>query len=359
MGKNAVPPYTVRARIGHVTDIHLNPLNRIPAARTDTYHEDTRKELEGLRTWLIEQRITALLISGDLFNLKNSSLYFPEHLLYYRDYFASLPCPVYTIPGNHDLPQSAYTNLSKSAYKLLLEACPNIIDVSDRVVRHTCPDGLEVAISGVPYTAPDHFAARASALSARIATESPGILNFTLIHTDIVPAGNNNPTFFEAITFDDACDALSNTDLICAGHIHLSYPLYTRRHTRTGRPQMLSKPYSCARLVKDYYTSLADLAERHVPSATLFELRATTESPLSLHAEYTQLPCVDFAHAFQPEALVRELEKSETIASFITSLKTQYGSISAAFTLDTPADYLAKLTIPDEVRAVIEEYLTA
>lgn len=345
--------FTVRGAFAHITDIHLNPLNKIPAARTDTYHEDTRKELEGFREWCVENNIKGVFVSGDLFNLKNSALYSPEHILYYRDVIAAFPCPWYVIPGNHDLPQSAYTNLQKSAYKLLCESCPNFIDVADRVEIITLEDGLQVAVSGVPYVAPSDFKERALALSEKL---PKGMINFTLIHTDITPSSDGSNTFFEALSFDEVMDALPATHVICAGHIHLSYPIYNRRHAN-GTAQMLSKPYSAARLVKDYYTTMEELAERHVPTATLFQCRRTEQSALSLHAEYKALPHVSFEHAFIPETLQRELEKAEQVHSFLEAIKAQFGSVADAFQIDTPEDYLKRMDIPAHVRAVIAEYL--
>lgn len=154
--------YTVRGAVAHITDIHLNPLNKIPAARTDTYHADTAAELENFRQFCIENAVKAVLVSGDVFNLKNSALYAPEHILYYKGIIDAFPCAWYAIPGNHDLPQSAYTNLQKSAYKLLVESCANFIDVSDRYELLTFDDGLQIAISGIPYVGVSDFKARAA-----------------------------------------------------------------------------------------------------------------------------------------------------------------------------------------------------
>jgi len=43
-----MPHGTVLASIIHITDAHNCPIGKSPTARTDTYHEDTRAELESV-----------------------------------------------------------------------------------------------------------------------------------------------------------------------------------------------------------------------------------------------------------------------------------------------------------------------
>lgn len=347
--------HTVLARYAHVTDLHLNPLNRIPAARTETYHEDTAQELLALRDRARELNVDAVLISGDLFNLKNSSLYFPEHILYYARYFNEFHCPIYTIPGNHDLPQSSYANLEKSAYALLHEACPRLHNLAKRgpVTQQiqVNDSAIPVNFHGIPYMAVPDFIAHAPHFNQRMSNG----LNIVLIHTDVAP-DTDIPAHWAMISYQELLRTLPRADVICAGHIHHSYPIFTQINATTGRPQIISKPYSFARIVKDYYATLEDLAERHVPSVCLLELRQDG-ARLYLHAEYQPLPCTSFEHAFVQDSLRRELDKSTEISSFLDGIRAQYGDINAAFHITSPTEFFAKLELPDAVRTIIAEYV--
>lgn len=351
--------HTVLARYAHVTDMHLNPLNRIPAARTETYHEDTAEELRALRERVRELNVDAVLISGDLFNLKNSSLYFPEHILHYARYFSEFHCPIYTIPGNHDLPQSSYANLGKSAYALLHEACPKLHNLAARGhVTQTITAGtatFPVNIIGIPFMPVPDFIAHTPAFTAEM--EKLGGLNIVLIHTDIAP-DTEIPAHWAMISYQELLRSMPRADVICAGHIHHSYPVFTQVNATTGRPQVISKPYSFARIVKDYYATMADLAERHVPSVSVIELRQEP-GKLYLHTEYQPLPCVTFEHAFVQDSLKRELDKSTEISGFLDGIRAQYGDINAAFHITSPLEFFTKLEIPEAVRAIIAEYVEA
>lgn len=350
--------HTVLGRWLHVTDMHLNPLNRIPSARTETYHEDTMQELVALRERARELNVDAVLISGDLFNLKNSSLYFPEHILHYAQYFKEFHCPIYTIPGNHDLPQSSYANLSKSAYALLHEACPKLHNLAAQghvTLNVALNDNIPVNIIGIPFMPVPDFIAHAPAFTTEM--EKLGGLNIVLIHTDVAP-DTEIPAHWSMISYQELLKTLPRADVICAGHIHHSYPVFTQVNAATGRPQVISKPYSFARIVKDYYATLEDLAERHVPSICLLELRQE-DARIYLHAEYQPLPCVTFEHAFIQDSLQRELDKSTEISGFLDGIRAQYGDINAAFHITSPGEFFSKLEIPDAVRTIIAEYVDA
>lgn len=338
----------------HVSDLHLNPLNRIPAARTETYHQDTEQELNALKDLIASTSSDALLISGDLFNLKNSSLYHPEHILWYARFFQSIGCPVYTIPGNHDLPHSAYQNLNKSAYALLHEACPNLHSLSEKGSVTISTGIFPITIHGIPFKpVPDFIEATPSVTAQMDSTH----LNILLIHTDIAP-DTDIPKHWAMISYQELLNRLPNADIVCAGHIHHSYPVFQYQNPTSGRPQVISKPYSFARLVKDYYATMEDLAERHVPTAASITLSQDPDTlAISVKTEYLPIQCVPFQHAFIADTLARELDRSLEISGFLDQIKAQYGSVNQAFHITSPQEFFDRLDIPSAVRKIISQYV--
>ena len=106
----------------HITDPHWNPLGKIPQSRTETYFEDESLEYQSLRAHLARHPGAPLLISGDLFNIKAQAQYSPESCNSYRERLSQLTQsspqgnPIYTIPGNHDLPSSSLKEIQRSIY---------------------------------------------------------------------------------------------------------------------------------------------------------------------------------------------------------------------------------------------------
>ena len=347
---------TTLFRAFHITDLHLSPLNRTPQSRSDTYHDDVGYELDQFAAIVEREQPHAVLVSGDYFHNKNQLLYSPPDIEHYRRKFAAISVPVHSIPGNHDLPKSSYDLVEGTAYQNLLNSSSgHLTDVY--LAPQTYPineSGIktEVHIHGVPYFPLDKlFMDYLPALEAELATKSG--LKIVLLHPDALPR-NDLPLHFETCSWDDLCNALPSANVICLGHIHQSFPVYQRQGPKG--PQLISKPWSFGRVVKDYFATSEHFEHEHRPMYADIHFRLVEGKP-NLSVEYREIPYIPFARAFNPESLRRDIEKSGKIASFITSLRANYGTVEDAFKIEDPEAFLARSQMTPEVREIINRYL--
>lgn len=344
---------TTLFRAFHLTDLHLSPLNRTPQSRSDTYHVDTKYELEQFAQIVNREQPNAVLVSGDYFHNKNQLLYSPPDVEHYRKLFAAIETPILGIPGNHDLPKSSYDLVEGTAYQNLLNTSNgHIKDVYLDPQTFALDAGIQVHVHGIPYFSLEKlFTEYLPRLEAELAAKSG--LKIVLLHPDALPR-SDLPMHFEVCSWDDLCNALPSANLICLGHIHQSFPVYQRQGPKG--PQFVSKPWSFGRIVKDYFATSDHFEHEHRPMYADIHLQLLEGKP-KLTVEYKEIPYIPFARAFNAESLRRDIEKSGKIASFITSLRQNYGTVEDAFKIEDPEAFLARTQISPEVRAIIDHYL--
>lgn len=338
----------------HFTDIHLSPLNRIPASRTETYHADCAAELRSLWAEGERLKVDSYFFSGDVFNLKRSELYAPEHILHYVRLFEEAARPIYGIPGNHDLPKSSYGELHRSAYKLFTDASTNFIDVSFKP-KHITLGVIPLTIMGIPFLPNEETATAISQAASQMAINdySGNTLKVLLVHTDIAPA--SMPMHWDFFSYDDLMAMAPQINVFCGGHIHQRYPLYFNEQTG----QVISKPFSMGRVYKDYFVSTEDENLRHLPEYALIDVLHDPETgAFKVDLSYHPVPdAVPFEAAFNFDTLKQELENSARTSTFIEDLQRQFGSAHDAFSIPDPEKFLAQQSLPAEVAAVIHDYL--
>lgn len=97
-----------------INDVHLTDWNRQPSSCTETYTED----LFGLlaQAWAIarQRHAAAIVIAGDVFHLKAPSRNSHKLVLRLQTLVARAPCPVFIVPGNHDLQHDRLDSLHVS-----------------------------------------------------------------------------------------------------------------------------------------------------------------------------------------------------------------------------------------------------
>jgi hypothetical protein len=291
-------------------------------------------------------------VSGDLFHIKDQKAYAPADNNYYRDRFMGLGVSVLAIPGNHDQPRSSYDLIKRSPYFTLVHSTPNLEDVSytHKVIGQAGP--IPVRVFGLPYRPMERFLADLVKLDQEMA-DLPPAFNVVLLHADAMP----EPVFahMDYLSWKDLLAYLPRAHTLMLGHIHASFPIYTGR-SALGHPQFVCKPWSIGRVVRNYYTTTDFLEHKHHPHYALLEVTFADEK-LNAKAEYHPLPFVPFQQAFLPETLAREIEAGGKVNSFIQDLRTQYGSVSAAFEIASPEDFIKNANIPDNIRKRLEHYL--
>src|SRR5271157_1179336 len=83
------------------SDIHICDIN--PRARTDDFKETILEKIDQIRIACQKLKADAFIIAGDLFNLKNPNKNTHSLVRELIEVFKKFKCPVYMIPGNHDL----------------------------------------------------------------------------------------------------------------------------------------------------------------------------------------------------------------------------------------------------------------
>jgi len=347
-----------------ISDTHWNPMSRVPQSRTATFHEDCLTEWKAFQDICHGEHLSGIIHAGDWFHLKNQSLYNPADILLYRDWVLGLHCPVWTVPGNHDLPQSSYDNVGKTAYQTLVHATPNMVDLSFQTeeVPLACsppcdPDKLPfVSVSGIPYLPLDKLFPALEELDRRLA-ERVGGINIVILHPDALPR-NDFFMFFKTCSWEDLLRKLPHATILVLGHIHNSFPiLQTSEFSATGTPQFVCKAWSAGRVVRDYHQGTDVLEHQHQPSYTQIQI-GLVDGQLQIFCEYKVIPFVPFAQAFLMETLKREVEKSARVSTFISSLQAQHGSVDQMFSIENPGEYLNRMSVPKEVRELIEHYIS-
>lgn len=351
-------------KIMHLTDLHLNPLHRIPQSRTSAFHRHISDKWNFVCEEIEREKIELGIISGDTFHLKNPKIYCPEDIIYYSKFFEKTSIPWVAIPGNHDLPEASFDQLEKSPYNLLVKATENLktlavpCKVEDRIITFLDSfqlngGGVPINVYGYPYFPLDKTMDDLSQVNERI--DRGAGFNILLLHMDIL-LDPNVFLFWSVAGYDTVLDRLPNVDLVCLGHIHMSFPVYKRINPVSGSIQMVSKPWSFSRIAKDYFNKTEVYEKLHRPSYGLITIE---QGPGIFNAgiEYREIPIVPFERAFKKDILKKQLENSMVIKDFMEEVKKNFASVDDAFKVIDPEEYLEGVSMSVEVRECLNKYL--
>jgi hypothetical protein len=126
------------------SDVHLS--HNAPVARSEepNWYMAMSRTLSQLKN-ICGDRQLPLVIAGDIFDRWNS----PPGLIYFAIEEFNKFSRVFTVPGQHDLPNHRYDERARSAYGVL-EAAGSIVNLIHGVPYIFEPDG-EVCLWGVPW----------------------------------------------------------------------------------------------------------------------------------------------------------------------------------------------------------------
>ena len=127
-------------------DIHISDVN--PRSRLDNFKESILEKIEQIRTASIKLKADAFIIAGDLFNIKNPARNSHELNRELTDLFRSFKCPVFMIPGNHDMTGNNLESLKKQPLGVLF-ASETLINLTENQITKK---GKKISLIGVPYT---------------------------------------------------------------------------------------------------------------------------------------------------------------------------------------------------------------
>lgn len=192
----------------HAADIHLDsPLHKLDKYEGAPVHrirQATRAAFENLINLAIDQQVSFVLLSGDLYDGDwkdyNTGLYFVSLMRRLRD----AQIPVFIIAGNHD----AASKITKN-----MKLPENVTVFSSKTPETIRIDNLKVAIHGQSFPSP----AIKKDLSAEYPLAMPGFFNIGMLHTCL--SGKEGHAPYAPCTLDGLTS--KGYDYWALGHVHM------------------------------------------------------------------------------------------------------------------------------------------
>ena len=290
------------AKIYFVGDVHLQ--EQSPISRKDSYPTSILNKLTEIGNLVKENNIDAVIFSGDIFSSPAITLkYFKRCVKAFRD----IPCPCYSIIGNHDIPRN---NLD------LMEDSPLDLLFSIGVLTHLDSLGFEgdVIITGADYT------------KELPKPEFDNMYNVLVAHRYY-----NTPIFGpDSIDPDELMNL--NYDMIFLGHAHDEYEDIKIANTQLFRIGSLSR---------------GTKANSQLYRENIYILEFDT---LTKEYKRVKVPCLPCNEAFKDRIFI---EKQEEIQKNLDEvlIKFEYNQDESIY------DYMDKIEMDGEIRALITSYL--
>lgn len=293
------------AKLYFVGDVHLQ--EQSPISRKDSYPTSILNKLTEIGKLVEKNNIDAVIFSGDIFSTSAITLkYFKRCVKAFRD----IPCPCYSIVGNHDIPRN---NLD------LMEDSPLDLLFSVGVLRHL--DTLEydgVTIKGIDYT------------QDLVKVERPDRYNVLVAHkyfnTPLFGKDNITPEELESLDYD----------MVFLGHAHDDYPDQLVGKTKLFRIGSLSRGTKAN----------SQLNREHI-----YILEFST---LTKETRRVEVPCLPIADAFK-ERVFLEKEQQEEINRKLDDIlvKFDYKQEESIY------DFIDRVQMSDDIKELIISYLEA
>jgi DNA repair exonuclease SbcCD nuclease subunit len=141
MWKNTMTEFTLIT----ANDIHIS--DNGPRSRIDDFKTTVMEKISQIRLACIKLKADALIIAGDLYNLKNpakNSHNLNQELI---KEFRQFPCPILMIEGNHDLTANRLDSLPEQPLGVLF-ADGTLTQLRHEIIEK---QGTKISLVGVPY----------------------------------------------------------------------------------------------------------------------------------------------------------------------------------------------------------------
>jgi len=298
-----------------VNDVHS--CDRSPHNRSSSYSDDIFDKLKYIVSLTEDPVYTFLAFTGDLFHFPQPSKV--SHFLVSRwfDILDSVKCPVYIVPGNHDLSSGRLDSLPKQPIGLLSKHPSVEILHSGKRIR--TDDGIDIAGVEWNYSTDSFF----------IRDKLGKTCDILLTHAPISPVSN---PFYSTISYSELSGIAK---FICYGHIHNQHPVEIIDSTIFVNPGALSRG------------SLSDDDLKRKPSIAIIDFFDNSVS-------YLAVPYKPATDVFFMEAANIKKENRESIEKFIANLNLT--SISK-ITVESIISEVSKITDNQQVIEKIREFL--
>jgi Icc-related predicted phosphoesterase len=188
-----------------VGDIHISDVN--PRSRKDNFKETILGKLDQIRSIAGDLKADAVLLTGDLFNIKipiKNSHDLNRELI---ETFKRFKCPVYAIPGNHDLTADDLDTLPEQPISVLF-ASGALKNLNHEIINKK---GFKVSLVGIPFTK------KLDLETLKIPPKEDVAAQVCLMHIYASPQGGK--LFKERLYGYDELSVLS-PDIFVLGHYH-------------------------------------------------------------------------------------------------------------------------------------------
>jgi DNA repair exonuclease SbcCD nuclease subunit len=320
-------------------DLHI--ADKAPSGRVDDYLQSILKKLGAIADLCAEHKVKYALSTGDIFHIKQPNRVSHTIIQQLIREFKQFPCPVYVVPGNHDLGPDGIESLSRQPLGVLLHA--DAVRLLTTEPEHF-PEGNHVVwIIPRPYDAvaegvyDNKTDATYYALTPEERTrieKNPGPV-IGLVHGSILGPGDSRQYPYVNV---DQIPGIEEYDLFISGHLHECLGVVPVGKT------LFANPGSIARTRRD----MASYARR-------VEVLIVNVQPDGVTVEEVPLPGVAPAlEVFgKREAIDDPARPSDEITKFVDML----GEGLRADELSIP-ELLAELgDIPPEVKAEVQRLL--
>lgn len=321
-------------------DIHLS--DRPPSACTDTYLDDLFALLSETVALARERQVTAVIWAGDVFHHKTPGRTSHATVRRLIDLAATYPCPVYVVPGNHDLSHDRVASLDEGqplGVMLAAGAVRLLSGWSDQTGHPGLPD----PVYGVPWqvrfdddlvTAALHDWRDRLAVPrqpADLASLRPALV---VAHAPLYPPGQE--LAFEYYPAHRWAEAMGGYGSVYYGHVHEPHGVYQAGRVTFANPGALSRgslhehnltrDVQCATWNPDHVAAghggFTVHTLPHKPSAQVFRLAETAA------AKAAQLSLDEFLAAVGQASI--EITSIEAVLAHLQTLGLEPGVYALA-----------------------------
>lgn len=187
-------------------DIHISDHN--PRSRKDNFRETILGKIEQMRVACSKLSADGMLLVGDLFNLKNPVRNSHSLVRELIQLFGKFKCPVYMIPGNHDLSGNNLYSLPNQPLGVIF-ASGAVKNLTHKTISKK---GVKISLVGIPFTE------KLDLESLKIPSKEDCAAQICLMHIYAGPQPGN--LFRERLYGYEELAALS-PDIFVIGHYHV------------------------------------------------------------------------------------------------------------------------------------------
>ena len=327
-----------------IKDPHFRFGMKFPSGRKETYFEEIEAKVDDLIAIGKRKNINKLAIAGDIFDIKQPSLWSGKSVTKNHRILQKLnkQFDIYTIAGNHDLIGSARSNKKESMYSHFTES-KLLIDIHDKPQKFD-----NIYLYGIDFNSDISKLKREikaiDTEALKIKQDNPKAKVILMFHEHLYPNNlkDDNEKKYVGSSFNYRYLATNykNIDVFNAGHLHRGFP------TEEYRGKTFINNWGFTRLARSHYT----LDGSHTPTAVLLTIKAN-RSPKTLNAitfEDIPLKTADFNNSIDIDVMMKELKQEMDIGDFLNNIED--------FDIKD-GEELDMKTLPLEVKNKIEHYL--